>query len=220
MTGRRRTEQLLLQAVAVLLLAVVVVVVVRSQLSSSARRVTHKTVGQEIVAATQAPFAQPPTGAVLGGPIEAFDALYGPRQSDSIGGDGTATYLAALEGVDLQVAVRVATVSTGRRILSIALQPAPTPNPSDPLYSSWDAITAARLVTHFEPPDARLLRVELVGGHGPSAASVRRIYQSMSLVVAYGTARFRDEYTGTPIGNGYFATVCRTIDCLLQPSQG
>jgi hypothetical protein len=218
MTGRTRIERLLVQTVAVLLLAAVLIAVVRSQLSSSnAAPVFHIPVGQVRVAAAQTPIAQPPTGAVLGGPVAALDALYGPPQSSTGEGSGTATYLAGLEGVDLLVVVRVATVTTGRRILSVALQPAP--NPSEQPSRSWDANTAARLMTHFEPPDARLLRVETASGHGLSVGDIR-IYQSASLMVAYGTARFRDEYTGAPIGTGVFATGCTMDGCSLEPSQG
>src|SRR5262249_58969920 len=94
-----RQESMLVQAVAWLLLAAVLVVVVRSQLASGGASATRSR-GMAVLAAmaTNTPFDQPPVGAVLGGSVNAFEALYGPPQSGSTQADGMATHRAVIDG--------------------------------------------------------------------------------------------------------------------------
>src|SRR5262244_1875111 len=120
--GTRRRVRVAVLVVAVLVLAVVLVAVVRNQLSGrSAPVVTPEKTAT--VTATDTRFAPLPTGAVLGGPIAAFAALYGPLLAGSMEGGGTATFGARLEGEDIRIDVGVGVYTTGTRAFQVVLFP-------------------------------------------------------------------------------------------------
>src|SRR5262249_50245555 len=159
MSGRR--ERVILQAASIALLVAVVVVLVRgvssgqSALHTNSPKVSPSPLATLTILSVSTPYT-PLDGAVLGGQVSAFEAIFGsPLRSTAA--DALRTYGAILEGEDVLITVHVATVPTGKRITSIALRPASA-------STKWGDATGALLVPHFQPLDSVFLRVVTVPG--------------------------------------------------------
>src|SRR5262249_5732785 len=135
------------------------------------------------------------TGAVLRGPLRAFDVAYGSPIFTTPSQDSD-TYLATVDRHRLFIEVHLDTGTDIRRVGSIHIGPAAE-------AGDWDAATAAAMIPRFLPTDAKYQQTL----HVPKGGE-EQIYVSPSLALSFPALAFSDAQTHKQVRAGTYYYLC------------